>query len=96
MIQAGKIDLEGRELDVINVKTRNSVILLIKTDSGMLGCGYFDIETANITGDALAVVKGVKTFDEMLNADVVNVSNKGKELGVNEGMTGKEALKKMV
>ncbi|MBU4406602.1 MAG: YunC family protein, partial [Candidatus Altiarchaeota archaeon] len=35
---------------------------------------------------------GVKTFDDVLNAQITKVSSKAREFGVTEGMTGKEAL----
>ena len=69
--------------------------MIIKAKKGFLGCGYFDVNTANKVGDAAAIVTGVKTFDEMLNANVIKVSEKAKELGIKEGMKGKDALKLM-
>ena len=96
MMQAGKIDLDGKELDVISVKTEKSVVLLIKGKKGMLGCGYFSIDTANKLGDVLAVVTGVNSFEDMLKAQVKTVSDKARELGVDEAMNGKEALQKML
>jgi uncharacterized protein YunC (DUF1805 family) len=40
-------------------------------------------------------VTGVKTFDDVLNAKVVNVSEEAKKLGISEGITAREALEKM-
>ena len=96
MIQAGKMDLEGKEVDVISVKTANSIVLLIKAKNGMLGCGYFSTEAANKLGDALAIVIGVNSFEDMLKAQVTGVSDKAKELGIDTAMNGKEALQKMM
>lgn len=90
---AGTIELDGRKLETVSLKTENSVILLLKSGKGMLGCGYFSIDAANKLGDALAIVTGVKDFDDMLKAKVKFVSSKAKELGISEGMAGKEALK---
>ena len=96
MIQAGKMDIDGNEIDVISVKTEKSMVLLAKAKKGMLGCGYFSIETANKLGDALAVVTGVNSFEDMLKVNVAKVSDKAKELGIDEAMNGKEALQKMM
>ncbi len=96
MIEAGKINLDGNELDVVSVKTENSIVLLIKAKKGMLGCGYFSTETADKLGDALAIVTGVNSFDDMLTATIKLVSSKAKELGIDETMTGKQALQKLM
>jgi len=92
MINLSKISINGKELEAISAKTEHSVILLIKAEKGILGCGYFNVEAANKLGDALAIVTGVKTFDDMLKAKVVKVSDKAKALGIEEGISGKEAL----
>ena len=72
-----------------------STLLLIRGQHGVLGCGYFRVETADRTGDALAVVTGVKSCDEMLTAEVRQVSAAAAELGVRPGMSGREALLRM-
>ncbi len=78
-----------------HVKTPNADLLMIQGPRGFLGCGYFDVETADKIGDAMAVVRGVCTFDDMLKAEVVDVSKAGAELGIALGMTGREALVRM-
>jgi len=67
-------------------------LLIIKGSRGFLGCGYINIETCNKTGEACAVVTGVKTHEEMLNAEIKAVSAEAARLGVRVGMRGKEAL----
>ncbi|MBW2983624.1 YunC family protein [Candidatus Woesearchaeota archaeon] len=95
MITTKKIKINDTEAEGVNVFTGNVNILLIKTKNGLLGCGYFDINVANKFDDVMAVVTGVKTFDDMLKAKVVKVSNKAKEIGVSEGMIGQDALELM-
>lgn len=70
-------------------------LLLIKAEKGVLGCGYFNIETFNKTSEAAAIVTGVSTFGDMLKAKIVLVSEEAKKLGVSEGDTGESALEKM-
>jgi uncharacterized protein YunC (DUF1805 family) len=67
-------------------------LLIIKGSKGFLGCGYIDVETCNKTDDACAIVTGVKTHDDMLNAEIKAVSTEAANLGVRAGMKGKEAL----
>lgn len=67
-------------------------LLLIQGLRGMLGCGYVSLGAAEKFGHALAIVKGVASFDDMLAAKVCEVSPAATALGVKAGMTGREAL----
>jgi uncharacterized protein YunC (DUF1805 family) len=67
-------------------------LLIIKGSRGFLGCGYINVETCNKTREACAIVTGVKTHDEMLEAEIKAVSQEAEKLGVRVGMTGEEAL----
>ena len=67
-------------------------LLIIKGAKGFLACGYINVETCNKTGEACAIVTGVKTHDEMLHAEVKAASAAAERLGVRVGMKGKEAL----
>jgi|TARA_B100001971_G_C17772343_1_gene325571 uncharacterized protein YunC (DUF1805 family) len=96
MIQTATVPINDKELEAISIQTETSFILVIKAKKGFLGCGYFNVETANKLDESAAIVTDVKTFDDMLNAKITQVSNKAKELGIAEGMTGKEALGKMM
>ncbi len=58
-------------------------------------CGYLNIETAEKLGDAACVVRGVKTVEEMLEGKVSALTSGAKKLGIETGMTGREALGKM-
>jgi len=91
-----KILLEGHVLEGCSVATEHTRILIIKAAHGFLGCGYFALETAEKVGDAAAIVTGVGSFDEMLSAPVKRRSSAAARRGVAEGMTGKEALLKLV
>jgi uncharacterized protein YunC (DUF1805 family) len=85
------LNLDGHELEAIHIPTPNTNLLMVKASGGFVGCGYFDVNVANRVGDAVAIVTGVKTIDEVLAASVVRVSDKAREAGVTEGMTGRAA-----
>ena len=95
-LQMDKIILDGNELDAITFATQNTKILVIRAARGMLGCGYISTETATKVGDALAIVSGVANYDDMLLATVKAVSPAAEALGVCPGMTGRDALLKML
>ena len=49
-------------------------LLIQRGRQGMLACGYINIATTNKTGEACAIVRGVNDFEDMLEADIVEVS----------------------
>ncbi|MBW1997379.1 MAG: DUF1805 domain-containing protein [Deltaproteobacteria bacterium] len=68
-------------------------LLIIKGERGFLGCGYINVDACNRTGEACAVVTGVKTHEDMLDADIKAVSVEAERLGVRVGMKGRDALR---
>ncbi len=68
---------------------------VMKAPKGNVGCGLFNVETCNKTGEVCAIVTGVKTFDDMRKAKIVATANKAVELGIQVGESGQDALNKM-
>ena len=60
---------------------------------GFVCCGFLNIEAAEELNVAVAVVSGVRSFDDVLNAEVKAVTSKAQALGVNSGIKGKDALR---
>lgn len=93
MIQKIKI---GNSIAIgVNLELQNANLIVIRAKKGYIMCGYLSMETANRLEDVAAKVKDVKNIDEVLKAKIVEVSEKAKETGIKEGMTGKETLEKM-
>ncbi len=90
-----KITIDGIEFNGVAVPTENATLLVITAPHGMLACGYVKIETANKLLEHVAIVTGVKTFDDMLEAQVVQVSDPASVIGIKRGMSGRQALLKM-
>ena len=87
--------IDGNHFEGFRVSTPRATLLLITAPRGFLGCGYINCQAAANLGDAAAIVRGVKNFDDMLKATVAEVSPAAAELGVAVGMTGREALLRM-
>ena len=68
-------------------------LLLIIGQTGFVGCGFINIDAAEKLNVAAATVTGVKTFNDVLNAEVKAVTSKAQTKGVRVGMKGKEAVK---
>jgi len=70
-------------------------LLLIKGDKGFVMCGFLNMDAAERTGVAAAMVSGVTSFDDVLNATIKTVTSKAKELGVEPGKIVKEEIAKL-
>ena len=90
------VKLDGQALDAVTFPTQNTKILVIRAPKGLLGCGYVSVDTAAKVGDALAIVSGVASYDDMLNAVVKAVSPAAEALGIRPGMSGCDALRKLL
>jgi uncharacterized protein YunC (DUF1805 family) len=96
MISIMTVKAEGKSCLGVRVELPDSPpLLLISGDKGFVMCGYLNIEAAEKLGVVAAVVSGVKTFDDVLNAQVKAMTSKAKNLGVNVEMTGAQALRHM-
>ncbi len=71
-------------------------LLLIIAEKGFVMCGFLNVDAAERLSVAAAVVSGVKTFEDVLNAEVKAVTSKAKALGVRVGIKGVDALKQML
>jgi len=68
-------------------------LVAIIGDKGFVMCGFLNVDAAERLGVTAAVVSGVRTFDDMLKAEVKAVTSKAEMRGIKRGMTGLEALK---
>ena len=91
MIQVEKIE----NFTGVKIEMRNAPLLLLIADKGFVMCGYLNIEAAEKMGDCACMVRGVKTFEDVLNAEILEATKKAKELGIAAGVSGREALRLM-
>ena len=90
------ININGQEFRADTIPVCGGVkILVIQNSKGMLGCGYLSVQTAEKLGHALAIVTGVADYEDMLNAEVKAVSTAAMQLGIKNGMSGREVLEKL-
>jgi uncharacterized protein YunC (DUF1805 family) len=96
MINVTTIKLDGKNcLGLRSDLPESPPLLLIIGEKGFVMCGFLNIESAEKLGVAAAVVSGVNTFQDVLNGQVKAVTSKAKNLGVEVGMIGADALKHM-
>lgn len=73
----------------------------LMTKRGLVGCGIYDIACANEFNFAFALAKGTPQKplvepEDLFEARIVRVSDRARRLGVAEGMTGLEALGRLL
>ena len=73
----------------------------ILTRAGIVGCGIYDLTTAAEFGQAIAIAKGTPANplvepEDLFDARIVGVTPQAESLGVRPGMTGREAVERML
>jgi uncharacterized protein YunC (DUF1805 family) len=68
-------------------------LLLIVGQTGFVMCGFLNIDVAEKVNVTAAMVSGVKTFDDVLAADIKAVTSKAQMKGIKVGMKGEDAVK---
>ncbi len=81
---------KGYEIDL-----PGAPLILIQAPQGFVMCGYLDIRSVDKFNAAAAVVRGVKSIDELLAKPVTDVSLEGEKRGIKPGMSGRDALLKL-
>jgi uncharacterized protein YunC (DUF1805 family) len=96
LINITSIKVDGKGCLGVCVDLPNSPpLLLLIAEKGFVMCGFLNVEAAERLSVAAAMVSGVKTFEDVLEAQVKAVTGKAKSFGVEVGMRGAEALKRM-
>jgi uncharacterized protein YunC (DUF1805 family) len=100
LVQLKPIDIDGRIALGVEVKLPKTTLLVITTDKGYIMCGALDVALLNerlsdrniIAARAL----GVRTLEQLLEAPLESVTHTAESMGIRAGMTGREALLKMM
>lgn len=100
MIDVKPITLDGHQVVAISVLLPKTTLLVVTTDKGYIMCGALDVALLNeklrdrniIAGRAL----GVRTIEQLLDAPLESVTTTAEEMGITAGMTGRDAILKMV
>lgn len=93
--------MRGGKATGISVQWDNGQFTLIVADKGILGCGIFDPKILEEFKMAGALCRGkpekpLRRPEDLLKAKIKEVSSAGKKLGLKKGMTGKEALARLL
>lgn len=92
-----EIIVKGIKYEGIEIPLPKTTLLIIKGSKGFIMCGALNVEVYNspqmLERNVLcASVRGVKSFDDMLNANIYDLTKGLKALGAYKGMRVDEAL----
>ncbi|MEW9698249.1 YunC family protein [Paenibacillus sp. SI8] len=100
MMRVEPILLEGHTAIAIEVKLPKTTLLVVTTDKGYIMCGALDVALLNERlrdrNIVAARATGVRTIEELLDAPLESVTHTAEDLGIEAGMTGREAILKMM
>jgi uncharacterized protein YunC (DUF1805 family) len=82
----------GKKMQGVEIELPGAPLVVVTGKAGFVMCGYLNIEVADKLGVAAAMVRGVKTIDDLLKAPVQAVSKAAEAKGVKLFMKGEEAL----
>jgi catechol 2,3-dioxygenase-like lactoylglutathione lyase family enzyme/uncharacterized protein YunC (DUF1805 family) len=90
----------GQALGISNRWDKGQYCAII-TKAGIVGCGIYDLKTPAEFGQAIAIAKGTPAApltepEDLFNAKIVGVTPKAAALGIAVGMTGSEAVERML
>src|SRR5215213_10988169 len=73
----------------------------ILTRAGIVGCGIYDLHTPAEFGQAIAIARGTPANplaepEDLLEAKIVGCTPQAEAIGIVAGMTGREAVEKML
>jgi len=93
MIKIDKICVGGGAFQGIKVELKNlPPLILIEGEKGFVMCGYLNIDAAESLGATAAVVSGVKSFEDVLNAEIKSSTTKAKGLGLKPGSIVRDVI----
>jgi len=95
MIDVTPIKIDDRTALGLRVELPESPapLIMIIGQKGFVCCGFLNMDAAEKLNVAAAMVSGVKTFEDVLNAEVQAATTKALALGIKPGMNGRDALK---
>ena len=85
----------------ISNRWRQGQYCVILTEAGLVGCGIYDVKTAAEFGQAVAIARGTPQRplvdpEDLFDARIVEATPQALALGITIGMTGREAVERLL
>ncbi|HZT83225.1 MAG TPA: DUF1805 domain-containing protein [Gemmataceae bacterium] len=90
----------GRAIGISNRWDKGQYCSIL-TPAGIVGCGIYDLETPAEFGQAIAIARGTPACpltepEDLFDARIVGLTPKAASYGIRVGMTGREAVERML
>jgi uncharacterized protein YunC (DUF1805 family) len=96
MFEINKFEFDGKSFQGVKVYLPDlPPLILIKGSKGFVMCGYLNMEAAERLRAAAVMVRGVNTFEDVLEAEISSVTKMAKALGIEEGNIVKNVITKL-
>ena len=93
MIMVEKLDIHEKAFQGVQIELKGlPPIVLIEGNKGFVMCGYLNIDAAESLGAAAAVVSGVSSWEDVLNAKINTSTTKAKALGLEPGRIVRDVI----
>ncbi|MGF3105363.1 YunC family protein [Rossellomorea sp. DUT-2] len=100
MMNVSPITIQGHTFLAISVELPKTNLLVVTSDIGYIMCGALDVALLNEKLKDRGIVAGravgVKTIDQLLDAPLESITYEAENRGITPGMTGRDALLKMI
>ncbi len=92
-IRIKNLNIAGRSLTGMEIELPNAPnLVLLRGEKGFVMCGYLNIDVCEKLGIIAAMVSGVKTVEDLLDAQIKASTTKAKELGIVPGKKVREII----
>jgi len=93
MIKIKPLKIDGKTAVGLKVDLPSSPpLLLVIGEKGFVMCGFLNMDAAEKLDVTAAMVSGVKSFEDVLEAGVKAVTSEAHRKGITPGMKGKDAI----
>lgn len=94
------LEISGHQVFAIEVNLPKTDLLVVTTEKGYIMCGALDIGLLNEKLLARQIIAGravgVRSIEELLQAPLESVTEEARQLGIEEGTIGRNAILKML
>ena len=93
--------IKDKPVTGVEISWDNGQCVLIVADKGLVACGAIDLKVMDEFDFAIAISKGTPekplvTTEDLLDAKISGTTTEAQNLGIIEGMSGREALEKLL
>ena len=93
MIKIDPLKIDGKTAVGLKVDLPDSPpLLLVIGEKGFVMCGLLNMDAAEKLNVAAAMVSGVKSLEDVLEARVKAVTSEARKMGIEPGMMGRDAV----